>query len=150
MTQAQDEKKDKKATAEKYFSAIGRRKEAVATAKIFIEGEGKGSGLASLTVNEKSHKDYFPIAELREIVAAPLLISKSKSNYKIFVRVKGGGTRGQAEASRLAISRALCKVNEDFKKPLRDLGFLTVDDRRVERKKAGLKKARRAPQWKKR
>jgi len=129
----------------KYFEGIGRRKEAVAQVRIYPEKKED-----KFLVNEKDFNDYFKTFELKEIVREPL--QKIPLNSPLFVsaKVRGGGVRGQAEAIRLALARALVKFNPDFKKVMRTHGFLTCDARQVERKKFGLKKARRAPQWQKR
>jgi len=133
----------------KYFSGIGRRKSSVARVRLF-QKKTEVSLADSVTINERKLKDFFPLAELRDTVLAPFAIMSSKEPLKISVKVAGGGIRGQAEAIRLGIARALVKYDENLRKALRDAGYLTRDDRVVERKKAGLKKARRAPQWKKR
>lgn len=133
----------------KYFSGIGRRKSSVARVRLFQE-KTEISLTDSVTINERKLKDFFPLAELQDTVLAPFAIMSSKEPLKISVKVAGGGIRGQAEAMRLGIARALVKYDENLRKALRDAGYLTRDDRVVERKKAGLKKARRAPQWKKR
>lgn len=137
--------------AEKYFQGIGRRKLAVAGAKLYISsGSSDGKKELEILINGKSYENYFCLSELREIIVAPLKAVLSPKISRIIVAVRGGGIRGQAEATRLGIARALVLVNQNSKKPLRDLGFLTRDARVVERKKAGLKKARRAPQFSKR
>jgi len=139
------EKKESK----KYYQGIGRRKSAVAQVRLFV-APGKKSAEEDILVNGKSFNDFFGLSELREIVSSALKSVGEASAFKATVVVKGGGIRGQAEAIRLGIARALVVFNESFKKPLRDLGYLTRDARIVERKKPGLKKARRAPQWAKR
>lgn len=141
------EKKSKKGG--KYFFGIGRRKSAVARVQIFQE-KTETALADSVTINERKLKDFFPLAELQDIVLAPFALMESKKPLKVLVKVSGGGIRGQAEAVRLGIARTLVECNESLRKALRDAGYLTRDDRVVERKKAGLKKARRAPQWKKR
>ncbi|MFA6285397.1 MAG: 30S ribosomal protein S9 [Parcubacteria group bacterium] len=147
-------KKELKKTPEKvkstgkYFRGIGRRKLSIAGAKIFLASANETN--QEFLINKKDYKEYFPLAELQDIVAAPLKAVASPKISRITVAVRGGGMRGQAEASRLGIARALVLIDETFKKPLRDLGYLTRDARIVERKKAGLKKARRAPQFSKR
>lgn len=127
----------------KYFAAIGRRKEAVAMVRL-------STGSNDLMVNGKSVAVYFPVLELQKIVMAPFLTMNVSAKIGGTVKVRGGGLRGQAEAIRLGISRALVKFNPDFQKRLKRIGFLTRDARVKERKKYGLKKARRAPQWQKR
>jgi len=129
----------------KYFEGIGRRKEAVARVRIYPEKKED-----KFLVNEKELNEYFKTFELKEVAKEPL--QKIPLSFPLYIsaKVKGGGIRGQAEALRLALARALVKFNPDFKKIMRAHGFLTCDARRVERKKFGLKKARRAPQWQKR
>lgn len=129
----------------RYFSGVGRRKASVARVRI-VESKEKS---APFLVNEKEMKLYFSLPDLQETAASPLSVAGAAS-FSVSVKVSGGGIRGQAEAIRLGMARALVSFSEEFKKPLRALGYLTRDDRIVERKKAGLKKARRAPQWKKR
>ncbi len=129
----------------RYFSGIGRRKASVARVRIVERKEKSGAFL----VNKKEIKVYFPLSELQGIVVSPLSVAGTAS-FSVSVKVSGGGIRGQAEAIRLGLSRALVSFDKELKKPLRVFGYLTRDDRIVERKKAGLKKARRAPQWKKR
>ncbi|HLM84499.1 MAG TPA: 30S ribosomal protein S9 [Candidatus Bathyarchaeia archaeon] len=141
----------KTTAAEKYLQGIGRRKLSVARAKIFVSSEKKeAKGEPEILVNGKPYKTYFCLAELREIVMSPLKTVSADGISKISVAVRGGGIRGQAESARLGIARALVLKDQEFKKTLKDLGYLTRDARMVERKKAGLKKARRAPQFSKR
>ncbi len=123
--------------------AVGRRKSASARVKI-----DKGSG--KYTVNGLDVKVYFPYFELQEIAWSPLKALAKEKDLDVSVKVAGGGKKGQAEAVRHAVSRALVLWNEEFKKTLKTLGFMTRDARVKERKKPGLKKARRAPQWSKR
>jgi len=141
------EKKESKSN--KYYKGIGRRKSAVAQVRLFAV-PGKKAAEEDIVVNGKSFNDFFGLSELREIVSSALKSVGATAGFKATVIVKGGGIRGQAEAIRLGIARALVVFDESFKKPLRDLGYLTRDARIVERKKPGLKKARRAPQWAKR
>jgi small subunit ribosomal protein S9 len=128
---------------ENYFFAIGRRKRAVAQTKLWL-----GNKL-QISVNGQDYEKYFPIYELRQALLAPLK-AVGLDEVKIEVKILGGGQRGQAEAVRLGIARALLLVNADHRLTLKKLGFLTRDPREKERKKFGLKKARRAPQWAKR
>ena len=138
-------------STEKYFQGIGRRKQSVAGAKLFVSSKKTDAKAEpEILVNGKSYKVYFSLSELREIVAMPLKAVSDFGVSRITIAVRGGGIRGQAEASRLGIARALVLINEEYKKPLKDLGYLTRDARKVERKKPGLKKARRAPQFSKR
>ena len=122
---------------------IGRRKTSIA--RVFIN-KGKGA----ITVNKKKHKDYFPTPTLQYKIQQPFMLTSTEGNYDLNVTVKGGGTNGQAEAVRLAISRALCKINEEFRAELKPEGLLTRDPRMVERKKFGQKKARKKFQFSKR
>lgn len=134
----------------KYFRGIGRRKQATTGVKIYVSSEEKSFLEQEILINGKPCGSYFPLAELQEIVMAPLKAISVPNISKVLITVRGGGMRGQAEAARLGIARALVALDNNFKKPLRDLGYLTRDARVVERKKAGLKKARRAPQFAKR
>lgn len=143
-----EEKKETEAPKkEKYFYAVGRRKASVVQAKL-VPSEKAGEN--NLIINRKKMKEYFPMLTLQNIFLAPLKATGNINKLKITAVAKGGGFKGQAEAARLAISRALVKFNGEYKKSLRGLGYLTRDARVVERKKPGLKKARKAPQWAKR
>ena len=102
------------------------------------------------TINNKKFTDYFPTATLQYKVQQPFILTNTKDNYDLKVTVKGGGSNGQAEAVRLAISRALCKINDEFRSELKPEGLLTRDPRMVERKKFGQKKARKKFQFSKR
>ena len=124
-------------------NALGRRKSAVA--RIFVtEGTGK------ITINKKDLQDYFPSSILQYVVKQPLMTLNVVEKYDIKVNLDGGGFTGQSQALRLAIARALVKINADDKKALRAEGFLTRDAREVERKKPGQPKARRRFQFSKR
>ncbi len=125
------------------INAIGRRKAAVA--RIYL-GEGKGQ----ITINKRDLKDYFPSPILQYIVTQPLGTLGVVENYDIKVNIYGGGIKGQAEAIRLAISRALVKIDEENKPALKAQGFMTRDARVVERKKPGQPKARKKFQFSKR
>lgn len=127
----------------KFVSALGRRKEATAKVKL-LTGSGK------INVNNKELKEYFPIFEHQQIVESPLVVVGQRDKCDLQIKIEGGGKRGQAEAARLAIARCLKKRNIMFRVPLKKAGFLTRDAREKERKKYGLKGARRAPQWSKR
>ena len=122
---------------------IGRRKTSVA--RLFV-CEGKGE----ITVNSKNYTEFFPTATLQYKIIQPLVLTENESNYDLKVTVKGGGFNGQAEAVRLAISRALCKIDEENRVVLKSEGLLTRDPRMVERKKYGQKKARKKHQFSKR
>lgn len=138
-------------SAEKYFQGIGRRKLSTARVKIFVSSAKKEAKTEpEIVVNGKPYKEYFTLLELKEIVGSPLKAVSSDGISNVSVAVRGGGIRGQAESVRLGIARALVLKDQEFKKTLKDLGYLTRDARMVERKKAGLKKARRAPQFSKR
>ena len=124
-------------------NALGRRKSAVA--RIFVkEGTGK------ITINKKDLQDYFPSSILQFVVKQPLTTLNVAEKYDIKVNLDGGGFTGQSQALRLAIARALVKINPEDKKALRSEGFLTRDAREVERKKPGQPKARRRFQFSKR
>ena len=122
---------------------IGRRKTAVA--RVYVAA-GKGN----ITVNSKDIKDYFTTASLQYKVNQPLTLTNNEGNFDIKVNVYGGGSTGQAEAVRLALSRAMCDVNEENRSILKPEGLLTRDPRMVERKKFGQKKARKKFQFSKR
>ena len=128
---------------ERYFQAIGRRKTSSARIRFFVSDEKE------IIVNDKPFQVYFPTLELQGIVLSPLNIM-SVDKFRILIKVNGGGIHSQAEAVRHGISRALVLTNQDSRKRLKKVGFLTRDSRMRERKKFGLKRARRAPQWKKR
>ena len=128
---------------ESVINTIGRRKASVA--RIYLS---KGSG--AITVNGKDFKDYFPQQSIQQNLTDPLNVIEVASEYDVKVNVKGGGFKGQSEAIRLAISRALVKVNEEYRKPLKERKFLTRDSRVVERKKFGKPKARKSFQFSKR
>ena len=124
-------------------NALGRRKSAVA--RIFVtEGTGK------ITINKKDLQDYFPSSILQYVVKQPLNLLEVAEKYDIKVNLDGGGFTGQSQALRLAIARALVKINAEDKKALKAQGFLTRDSRSVERKKPGQPKARRRFQFSKR
>lgn len=137
-------KTEKKKKTIKYYEAVGRRKTAVARVRLYPKGE-KG-----ITINNRSLREYFPLFEDQKKVRDPLLLTDSLDEVGITAVIKGGGVTAQAEALRHGISRALVLYNPNFRKKLRDAGFLTRDPRMRERKKFGLKRARRAPQWQKR
>ena len=128
---------------ERYFEAVGRRKTAVARVRLFTKK-------TDIEANGKDLKVYFPTLRLQRAVTAPFDKTKIADKLGASIKLSGGGISAQAEAASLGISRALVKFNADFRKRLKRFGHLTRDSRAVERKKYGLKKARRAPQWKKR
>jgi small subunit ribosomal protein S9 len=125
------------------INTIGRRKTSVA--RIYMQ-PGKGE----IKINNKDYTEYFPIDIMQIVVKQPLAIVDVEGKYDIKVNVDGGGFKGQAEAVRLAISRALCEIDEEYRPALKKEGFLTRDARMVERKKYGRKKARKRFQFSKR
>jgi len=124
------------------YSAVGRRKKAVARVRL-VAGDGK------ITVNKRDIDQYFGLETLKMTIRQPLVLTNT-NNYDVVVNVNGGGLSGQAGAIRHGISRALCKADPDLRPALKKAGFLTRDPRMKERKKYGLKAARRAPQFSKR
>ena len=124
-------------------NTIGRRKSSIA--RIYVN-EGKGN----ITVNQRELNDYFPTEALQYIVLQPLKLLGVQEKYDIRVNLDGGGQKGQAEALRLAISRALIEIDTEARKELKAAGFLTRDPREVERKKPGRPKARKRFQFSKR
>jgi small subunit ribosomal protein S9 len=126
-----------------YHYARGRRKAAIATARLY---PGKGE----IFVGDVTAADYFNNNSLLTVLEAPIKLAGQDQKLRISLHVKGGGKRGQADAARLAISRALEVLSQDLRPTLKKAGFLTRDPREKERKKPGLKKARKAPQFSKR
>ncbi|MBI4090223.1 MAG: 30S ribosomal protein S9 [Candidatus Kerfeldbacteria bacterium] len=124
--------------------AVGRRKSAIARVRFTPKGSG------SFLVNGQAVDGYFPTFELQKIVRGPLELTQPATTGDLSVKVNGGGKRGQAEAIRLGLSRLLVKLEPELRPTLKKAGFLTRDPRVKERKKYGLKRARRAPQWQKR
>ena len=128
---------------EKQKNAIGRRKEAVT--RVFLsKGDGK------ITVNNKNYKEYFPLVYLQNQLEAPLKTAEAADKFDIVINATGGGLKGQAEAAKLGIARALLEVNPELRPSLKAAGFLKRDPRSVERKKFGHKKARKSFQFSKR
>lgn len=127
-----------------YIYAIGRRKQAVAKVKVWTNGKGE------VTVNGKPHDKFFTVYELIQSVTDPLRVVGVEDRLTIEAKASGGGMRGQAEAIRLGISRALVELNPNYRKSLKKLGYMMRDPRVKERKHYGLKKARKASQWAKR
>lgn len=125
------------------YQATGRRKSSVARVRL-VPGTGK------FEVNGRNFVEYIPSAAIRLDVLQPLNLTETSTQYDIYVNVNGGGISGQAGAIRLGIARALMLVNPEFRGPLKKAGLITRDPRSTERKKYGLKKARRAPQFSKR
>lgn len=128
----------------KFYQAIGRRKTSTAFVKLFLNGKKE------IVINHKKFQEYFPSFFLQKIVLAPLEATQNLDSFQIIVTVKGGGKVSQAEAIRHGISRALVKINPELRKKLKKAGYLKRDPRMKERKKFGLKRARKAPQWQKR
>lgn len=128
---------------EKQKNAVGRRKEAVT--RVFLK-----NGTGAITVNDKDYKVYFPLVYLQNQVEQPFKIIEATDKFDVAVNATGGGVKGQAEALKLGIARALLLVNPDYRPALKAAGLLRRDPRMVERKKPGLKKARKSFQFSKR
>jgi small subunit ribosomal protein S9 len=126
-----------------YIEAIGRRKTATARVRLY-------SGTGEIVVNELPMNEYFGRALDQMILRQPLSLTGTETAYNISVHVRGGGESGQASAVRLGIARALCATDENMRPALKSAGYLTRDSRAKERKKPGLKRARKAPQYTKR
>ncbi|MBN2275556.1 MAG: 30S ribosomal protein S9 [Bacteroidales bacterium] len=124
-------------------NALGRRKSAIA--RIYVN-EGKGK----IVVNNRAFEEYFPLQQTQNIIQQPLTIAEAGNKYDITVNLKGGGTTGQAEALRLALARAMVKINPETREALKAVKLLTRDPREVERKKAGRPGARKRFQFSKR
>ncbi len=127
-----------------YLYAVGRRKEAVARVRYYKKGEGK------IIINKKNYTEYFPDPTIQKIIISPLELINWDKSGDITIKVLGGGKKGQAGSIRHGISRILVIYDQNTKVSLKKAGFLTRDPREKERKKYGLKGARRAPQWQKR
>lgn len=125
------------------FLGTGRRKKSIARVRL-VAGNG------NITVNKRDIEEFFGYETLKMLVRSPLVLTETIGNYDVFVNVKGGGYTGQAGAIRHGIARALLKADADLRPALKSAGFLTRDPRMKERKKYGLKAARRAPQFSKR
>ena len=125
------------------INAVGRRKSAIA--RVYLS-----QGTGNVTVNGKDYKEYFPIDTLQYIVMQPFGVLSLNGKFDVKATIDGGGVKGQAEAFRLGITRALMKLDEENRKPLKAAGFVTRDPREVERKKPGQKKARKRFQFSKR
>jgi len=128
----------------RYWEGVGRRKTAIARARLFTRGD-KG-----MWVNERTLADYFSYPKHQKVACEAIDAMNTEDRFRAVIHVRGGGTSAQAEAVRHATARALLLFNSEFRKRLKRAGFLTRDPRAKERKKFGLKKARRAPQWGKR
>ena len=125
------------------YWGTGRRKEAVARVRI-VPGNGR------ITVNDRPLEEYFPLAQLQLMVRSPLQLTEGEGRYDVHARVNGGGVSGQAGAMRHGVARALLRVDAELRPVLKKAGMLTRDPRAKERRKYGLKKARKAPQFSKR
>ncbi len=143
---------EKSLKKEKYFQTIGRRKESIAIIRLFtkkstdvIDGD-----YALVRVNDKDYREYFSDKILQGVVESPLRKLKSLNRFKATVLVRGGGLSGQADAIKHGLARALVEFDQNFRKKLKKAKFLTRDSRVKERRKYGLKKARKAPAWSKR
>jgi len=128
-----------------YYEAVGRRKTATARVRLYPAGE-----TPEIVVNGQDVSDYFPRQMDQQSLAEPLRLTETENQFNISVLVNGGGITGQAGAVRLGIARALIEADETLRAPLKKGGFLTRDPRAKERKKPGLKRARKAPQYTKR
>ena len=126
-----------------YFYGTGRRKDSVARVRVY-------TGTGKVTINDRDIDNYFGLETLKLIVRSPLVLLGLEGKYDVVVRVSGGGVSGQASAIRHGLARALLQQNEENRSVLKKAGFLTRDPRMKERKKYGLKAARRAPQFSKR
>jgi len=134
----------KTANKKNQFWGTGRRKKSIARVRLIPEGTGK------IVINGKDIEEYFDLETLKIIVRQPLVLTETASKFDVFVNVYGGGYTGQAGAIRHGISRAMVMFDEKFKPEIKAAGYLTRDPRMKERKKYGLKKARKAPQFSKR
>jgi len=131
----------------RYIEGIGRRKTSIARVRIW---DNPDKEVMAIIVNGRKYNEYFPSLDLQKSADAPLRKLRLIQGYKVTVKAKGGGLRGQADAIKLGLARALVKLNPDWRARLKKALLLRRDSRKVERKKYGLKKARRAPQWSKR
>jgi len=129
---------------DRYFQAVGRRKTALAQVRLFTRGEKQ------FLINGKPYQEYFTTPQDQQTAVASMVKMKCLDKFKVTVLVRGGGRNAQAEAIRHGTARVLVDFNNNFKKRLRKVGYLTRDSRMRERKKFGLKRARKAPQWAKR
>jgi len=140
-TEAKPKEAEKK---QEYLYAVGKRKTAIAQIRVYKKGKGK------IEINKKDFSIIYPAKTLQEVILKPLKLVGQEGKLDVTVRILGGGMKGQVEAIRHGISKALINLNPNFRKPLKKAGYLTRDARKKERKKPGLKRARRAPQWSKR
>lgn len=131
-------------SSEKYIETVGRRKTAIARVRITPASKN------SFEINEKDLETYFPIAEMQNLVKQPLMDGEVKDKFKVTAKIVGGGMHSQSEALRHGIARGLVEHSAELRKTLKKAGYLKRDPRAKERRKFGLKKARKAPQWSKR
>ncbi len=151
IVETEEEKKSTKPAKEKtaslkperYYEAVGRRKTATARIRLYTKGQG-------MVVNGKDYTEYFSTDLLQKLAESSLKKMKSLDRFKVVAKVLGGGLKSQAEAVRHGTARVLVKFNDDFGKRLKRAGYLTRDPRMKERKKPGLKRARKGPRWSKR
>ncbi len=129
---------------QQYFEGVGRRKEATARARLFTGGSGK------VLINDRELEAYFGRDIDRTAIRSPLALTGADTRYNVSVHINGGGSTGQAIAARMAVARALLKVDPEYRAALKAAGFLSRDAREKERKKPGLKRARKAPTYTKR
>lgn len=149
---------EKKTAGEKYYKAVGRRKESIAQVRLYTrkaadmptQTDTANEEKAIIIVNGKDYIEYFTDANLWSIVESPLKKLKSINRFKATVVVRGGGKSGQAGAIKHGLTRTLVEFDNNFRKKLKKSGYLTRDPRAKERRKYGLKKARKAPRWAKR
>jgi small subunit ribosomal protein S9 len=132
------------AKTERYLEAVGRRKTAIARVRLYPAAK------TTYTLNDRTLDSYFPTTFLRHVATEAFATAKVTETFKVSVKLSGGGIEGQAEAVRLGIARALLVLNPSLRAVLKKAGFLMRDPRAKERRKFGLKKARKAPQWSKR
>jgi len=129
---------------QQYYEGIGRRKTSMARVRLYVGGSG------SVVVNDKAGQEYFSRSDDYKRLIDLLTVTGTEGHYNISVRVEGGGITGQADAARMGLARALTQIDPNFRETLRRTGALTRDARAKERKKPGLKRARKAPQYTKR
>lgn len=128
----------------KYFEAVGRRKTAIARVRLFPEAK------SSYVINDKSLEQYFPVREMQMTATEAITNSKVEAKFLVSVHLKGGGLSAQSEAMRHGVARALLEYDKELRTRVKKLGYLKRDPRAKERRKFGLKKARKSPQWSKR
>ena len=152
MTTKEQENKinDNSAFEGAYHYGVGRRKAAVAQVRVYCNDDTSSAGKAIIMVNGRKYDEYFHTNSQKDEFLEPLKVAGLDEKCSVSVLVKGGGISGQAGAARLGIARALVKYDADLRPVLKAQGMLTRDARKVERKKPGLRKARRSPQWSKR